>query len=102
MKLMNLFHQTKEAFLFSLVFYIIGILLLTLKVSFAPFIFSVSLLISLIWVFMVLREIMLSPYIDPSERIMLTLFIVFLNIIGGIVYFYFIRERVIQQKGTKK
>ncbi len=73
-----------------------------LKVSFAPVIFSISLLISLIWVFLVLREIMLSRYIDPSERFMLILFIIFLNIIGGIVYFYFIRERVIQQKGAKK
>lgn len=72
-----------------------------LKVSFAPVIFSISLLISLIWVFLVLREIMLSRYIDPSERFMLILFIIFLNIIGGIVYFYFIRERVIQQKGAK-
>ncbi|MBE8721421.1 hypothetical protein C4F40_11885 [Sphingobacterium sp. Ka21] len=102
MKLMNLFHQTKQAFLFSLVFYIIGILLLILKVSFAPFIVSISLLISLIWVFLVLREIMLSPYIDASERFMLILFIIFLNIIGGIAYFYFLRERIIRQKGVKK
>lgn len=93
MKKLN--HQTKQAFFFSLAFYLIAIVLMLFKVSFAPVLFSVSLLISLIWVFLVLREIMFSPSIGNGERLILSLFIIITNIIGGIVYFFLVRKRVI-------
>lgn len=91
----NLNHQTKQAFLFSLAFYLIAIFLIFFKVDFAPILFSISLLISLIWVFLVLREIIFSTSIGNGERLLLTLFIISTNIVGGIVYFFLIRQRVV-------
>jgi len=91
----NLYHQTQQAFFFSLAFYVAAIVLILAKVSFAPVLFSIALLISLIWVFLVLREIMLSTTIGNSERLILLLFIIFTNVIGGIVYFFLLRSRVV-------
>jgi len=98
----NLFHQTKQAFYFSLVFYLLGIAARILYLPFAMVIISISLLISLIWVVLVLREIMLSKTLATGERILLLLFIIFGNILAGIVYFAFIRERVIGKKLNRK
>lgn len=90
----DLYQQTKQAFLFSLTFYSLAVLLMLCKVSFAPILFSVALLVSLIWVFLVLREIMFSTLISNVERILLSLFIIMTNIFGGIIYFYGLRKRV--------
>lgn len=98
----NLVHQTKQAFFFSLVFYVLGALLFLLKIPFAPVFVSVSLLVSLIWVFLVLREIMLSHSIDHTERILLALFIIFFNILAGLLYFAMLRGRIIGKQNTKK
>lgn len=98
----NLFYQTKQAFYFSLVFYILGIISFVLNVPFAPVLVSVSLLVSLIWVFLVLREIMLSTRINNTERILLAFFIIIFNILAGIVYFFLIRERVIGKQNVEK
>ncbi|MBD1429128.1 MULTISPECIES: hypothetical protein [Sphingobacterium] len=91
----NWYAQTKQAFFFSLMFYIGSTILLVLKVSIAPILFSFSLAVSMIWVLLVLREIMLSPRISNQERLLLILFIILLNIFAGIVYFYLLRKRVI-------
>lgn len=98
----NLFHQTKQAFYFSLAFYLLGIAARVLHLPFASVVISVSLLVSLIWVLLVLREILLSTTLTSGERILLVLFIILGNILAGIVYFAFIRERVIGKKGNKK
>lgn len=94
----SLYHQTKQAFFFSLAFYLVAVVLMLFKVGFAPIVFSVALLISLIWIFMVFREVMLSKAIENTERLILLLFIIFTNIIGGAVYFFLLRERVIGKK----
>lgn len=98
----NLFHQTKQAFYFSLVFYVLAVVTIFFKAPFSVVLFSVALLISMIWVLLVLREIMLSVHINTSERILLAVFVILTNILGGIVYFAFIRERVIGQKNRKR
>ncbi|MFZ4863421.1 hypothetical protein ACL9RF_14680 [Sphingobacterium sp. Mn56C] len=96
----NLFYQTKQAFYFSLAFYSIAFIFMVLQVSIAPILFSISLLVSLIWVFLVLRELMLSRFISNSERLLVVLFIILFNIVAGIVYFYFLRERVIGKQNS--
>ncbi|MGJ1385271.1 hypothetical protein ACR782_03640 [Sphingobacterium spiritivorum] len=98
----NLEHQTKQAFLFSLAFYVIGLLACFINIQFATLIISVSLLISLIWVFMVLREIFLSGRISNVERLGLAIFIVMGNILAGAVYFWFLRNRVIHSAVKNK
>ena len=98
----KLFHQTKQAFLFSLVFYVLSLILFVLKVGYAPILLSISILLSLIWVILVLLEIMRSTRISNGERLILVLFIIMGNILAGIVYFYFIRERVTGFKVIKK
>jgi len=98
----TLFHQTKQAFYFSLVFYLLAIASQIFHLPFAPVVISVSLLISLIWVLLVLREILLSTTLTSVERIVLILFIILGNIMAGIVYFAFMRERVIGKKPNKK
>ncbi|WP_156307554.1 hypothetical protein [Sphingobacterium endophyticum] len=98
----KLFHQTKQAFLFSLVFYILSILLFILRVWFAPILLSISGLLSLVWVIMVLLEIIKSPRISDLERLLMVLFVIMGNILAGIVYFYFLRERVTGYKVIKK
>jgi hypothetical protein len=98
----NLFHQTKQAFYFSLAFYILSTGLYLLSVPFAPIFVSISLLISLIWVFLVLREIMSSTKVDPVERILLVLFIIFFNIFAGLVYFFMLRERITGKQNIQK
>ena len=75
--------QTKQAFLFSLAFYIVAILSFLFKMGFAPILLSIALLLSLLWVVLVLLEIMRSTRISNGERMMLSLFIIVLNIIGG-------------------
>ncbi|WP_159637172.1 hypothetical protein [Sphingobacterium composti Ten et al. 2007 non Yoo et al. 2007] len=87
--------QTLQAFYFSLMFYIGATILLLLKASIAPILFSFSLLVSMIWVFLVLREILLSTRITNLERLILVFFIILLNIFSGIVYFLLLRKKVI-------
>jgi len=98
----NLYHQTQQAFFFSLAFYVLASVSLLFKVGFAPILFSVSLLISLIWVFLVLREIMFSVAIGNGEKLILALFIIITNIVGGVAYFFLLREKVIGNKNFKK
>lgn len=98
----NYYHQTKQAFLFSLAFYVLALTLLLFKVSFAPVLISVALLVSLIWIILVLLEVIFSSKISPVEKVMLTLFIIITNILGGIVYFTLLRERVVYRKNIKK
>lgn len=97
----NLYHQTKQAFLFSLAFYLLASILMLFKVGIAPILFSVALLVSMIWVFLVLREIMFSTRIGNGERLILSLFIIFTNIIGGVVYFFLLRQRVVGNNNKK-
>ncbi len=94
----GLYYQTKQAFFFSLVFYIVSTVLMLFKVGFAPILFSVSLVLSMIWVFLVIREIMLSTTISNFERLSLVLFVIITNIVGGSVYFFLLRERVVGKK----
>lgn len=96
------FQQTQQAFFFSLGFYVLTILFFLLKVGFAPILFSISLLLSLVWVVLVLMEIMRSVRITNLERLMLILFVIIANIVAGFVYFYFLRERVTGLKKIKK
>jgi len=98
----KLFLQTKQAFLFSLAFYIFSLLFLLLKIGFAPILLSIAMLVSLIWVVLVLLEIIKSTRISDGERLLLVLFVIVENIIAGIVYFYFVRERVTGYKVIKK
>lgn len=91
----NLTQQTKQAFYFSLGFYFLALVLWWLQFSFAFVLISIALLLSLIWVFLVLREIILSTKVTSIERLLLIIFIIFGNIIAGIAYFFFIRGKVI-------
>ena len=98
----NWYAQTKQAFHFSLMFYIGATILLLLKVSIAPMLFSFSLVVSMIWVLLVLREIMISSRITNQERLLLILFIILLNIFAGIVYFYLLRKKVVGDLENQK
>ncbi|MDM1296035.1 PLDc N-terminal domain-containing protein [Sphingobacterium sp. N143] len=91
----NLEHQTKQAFLFSLAFYIVAILARFFNLGIFPILGSLSILLSLLWVILALREIMLSRTIANGERILMALAIVLFNIIGGIFYFFVWRQRVL-------
>lgn len=91
----NLVHQTQQAFYFSLGFYILAFILQMLNFSLAYILISIALLLSLVWILLVLREIMLSAKLTNTERILLIIFIIFGNIIAGIVYFFFMREKVL-------
>ncbi len=91
----NLAHQTKQAFYFSVGFYILALAMKILHFSFADILISIALLLSLVWTVLVLRELMLSAKLSPTERLLLIIFIIFGNIIAGIVYFFFIREKVV-------
>ncbi|PRD53816.1 hypothetical protein C5749_09855 [Sphingobacterium gobiense] len=97
----NLIHQTQQAFYFSLGFYILAFILWMLNFSLAHILISIALLLSLLWTFLVLREIMLSVKLTNTERLLLIIFIIFGNIIAGAVYFFFLREKVIG-KAIKK
>jgi hypothetical protein len=79
----NLEHQTKQAFLFSLAFYSVAILARLFNLGIFPILGSLSILLSLLWVILVLREIMLSKTISNTERMLMALTIVLLNIVGG-------------------
>lgn len=94
-----LYHQTKQAFFFSLAFYLVSVAMMLLKLPFAPIVVSIAMLVSLIWVILVAREILLSPYISSIERVLLLFFVIAFNIFGGLAYFYLLRERV---TGIKK
>ncbi|UIR55711.1 hypothetical protein LZQ00_15755 [Sphingobacterium sp. SRCM116780] len=94
----NLEHQTKQAFLFSLAFYCIALATKLFHLEIFPILFSISLLLSLIWVVLSLREIIFSGRISNTERMLMAVFIIFFNIIAGIVYFFFLREKVIGKK----
>lgn len=94
----NLEHQTKQAFLFSLAFYVIALVARILHFDIFPIIFSISMLISMIWVVLSLREIIFSGRISNGERALMALFIIFFNIIAGVFYFFVLRERVIGKK----
>jgi len=96
----KIFHQTKQAFLFSLAFYILSILLFIFQTWFAPVLLSISVLLSLVWTIMVLLEIMQSQRINNSQRLLFAVFIILLNILAGIVYFYFLRDKVIGEKNS--
>ena len=98
----NLYRQTKQAFFFSLVFYVVALVSMLLKIGVGPVLFSVALLLSLIWVFLVLREIMLSTTLGNGERLFLVIFIFLTNIIGGAVYFFFLRDRVSPTRNMNK
>ncbi|KGE14702.1 hypothetical protein [Sphingobacterium deserti] len=98
----NLVHQTRQAFYFSLGFYILAIVLKLLQFAFADVLISIALLLSLVWTVLVLREIMLSGNLTAMERILLIIFMIFGNIIAGIAYFFFIRERVIPRQGNNR
>lgn len=98
----RIIHQTKQAFLFSLAFYFMSLALMVLGMSFGPILFSVSLLLSLIWVILVVKEVLQSPFVDQTEKTILTIFIILLNILAGIAYFYFLRDKVLGIKRTKK
>ncbi|NGM65617.1 hypothetical protein [Sphingobacterium sp. SGR-19] len=91
----NLIQQTQQAFYFSLGFYILAFILWVLNVSLAYILISMALLLSLVWILLVLREIMLSVKLTNTERIFLIIFIIFGNIIAGMAYFFFMREKVI-------
>lgn len=93
----DLEHQTKQAFYFSVGFYLLALLLWWMEFSLAFLLISIALLLSLIWVFLVLREIMLSTRLNNIERLLLIIFIIFGNILAGIAYFFFMREKVIQK-----
>jgi len=97
----NLYQQTTQAFYFSLIFYLGAIVFFLLKVSVAPFLFSFALLVSLIWVFLAIREIMLSPRVANSERLLLVIFIIMLNVFAGLIYFFLLRKRVILDQNIK-
>lgn len=90
----KMYRQTKQAFLFSLIFYSLSLILMLFQLPIAPVMMSVSLLVSMIWVVLVMLEIMRSPYIDNVERMGLALFIIMLNILAGIIYFTLIRRKV--------
>lgn len=94
----NLEHQTKQAFLFSLAFYCISIVSKLFYFEIFPILFSISLLLSLIWVVLVLREIIFSGRISNTERMLLALFIILFNIVAGLFYFFKFREKVIGKK----
>lgn len=91
----HLVQQTRQAFYFSLGFYILAILLRLFQFGMASVLISVALLLSLVWVVLVLREIMLSRTLSNTERLLLLLFIIFGNIFAGIIYFFFLREKVL-------
>lgn len=97
----KMYRQTKQAFLFSLVFYSLSLILLLFQLPIAPVMLSVSLLVSMIWVVLVMLEIMRSPHIDNLERMGLALFIIVMNIFAGIIYFTLIRRRVTGISNTR-
>ena len=94
----NYEHQTKQAFLFSLAFYSISLGSKLFHFEIFPILFSISLLLSLIWVVLALREIIFSGRISNTERMLLALFIIFFNIVAGLFYFFKFREKVIAKK----
>jgi len=96
--MMSLEHQTKQAFLFSLAFYCVALLSKILGLGIFPILVSISLLLSLIWVVLVLREIMISARISNIERLWMLLMIIFFNVLGGLFYFYLLRDKVIRKK----
>ncbi|TDS14918.1 hypothetical protein [Sphingobacterium paludis] len=98
----NLIQQTRQAFYFSLGFYILAIALKLFQFTFADVLISIALLLSLVWTVLVLREVMLSQNLTNVERLLLIIFIIFGNIIAGIAYFFFIRERVVPGQGSNK
>ncbi|MGO3108843.1 hypothetical protein [Sphingobacterium sp. JB170] len=91
----NLQNETTQAFYFSLGFYILSFVLKFLQVSFADVVVSIALLLSLLWVVLVLREVMISTRISNVQRLALLIFIILGNILAGIVYFSFLRRYVL-------
>mgnify|MGYP007112290312 CR=1 FL=1 len=98
----DLQNQTTQAFYFSLGFYILALVLKLLQVSFAGILISIALLVSLIWVVLVLREVMISTRIGNLQRFALLIFVIFGNIFAGIVYFYFLRSFVLGRSIKRK
>lgn len=97
----NLIRQTQQAFYFSLGFYILAFIARLLHFSLANVLISIALLLSLVWVLLVLREIMLSIKVSNTERLLLIIFIIFGNIVAGTIYFFFMREKVIGKSVQK-
>lgn len=98
----NLAHQTQQAFYFSLGFYILAILFKILDFPLANVLISIALLLSLTWVFLALREVILSPFLSTTERILLIIFIIFGNVLAGVAYFFFMRDKVLGLSKRKK
>lgn len=55
----------------------------------------------MIWVFLVIRELMLSKHMEKSSCFLLVLFIILGNIFAGIIYFFFLRDTVLGIKAIK-
>ncbi|WDF68738.1 hypothetical protein PQ465_20890 [Sphingobacterium oryzagri] len=91
----NLSQQTKQAFFFSLGFYILALMLKLFDFYWANVFISIGLLLSLVWTVLVLRELMLSTKVSNGERLLLIIFIIFGNIVAGLIYFFLIRDRVL-------
>ena len=91
----NMEHQTKQAFLFSLAFYIVALFSRLFNLGIFPILGSLSILLSLIWVVMALLEVMRSGTISNVERLWMALAIVLFNVVGGILYFFVWRPRVL-------
>lgn len=98
----DLQQQTKQAFYFSLGFYVLAFVSKLIGFWLADILVSVALFLSLIWVLLVLREIMMSPRISNLTRMLWLLFIIFGNVLAGAVYFFFMREKVIGKIENKK
>ncbi|MBP3944164.1 hypothetical protein J5U18_11475 [Sphingobacteriaceae bacterium WQ 2009] len=98
----NLEHQTKQAFLFSLAFYIFALLLLLVNPLFSKIVFSLALMISMLWVALVLKEIIFTTAISSLQKLGYILLIIVGNIFGGMVYFWVLRKYIIGSSSSKK
>ncbi len=97
----SLEHQTKQAFLFNFAFYAIAIILLWIHPLFSRVVISLSFMISMLWMVLVLREIVFSTRIEASQKIFYSLLIIIGNIVGGIIYFWRLRQNVLGSNSIK-
>ncbi len=98
----NLVQQTRQAFYFSLGFYMLAVVCKLMYFWFADVLVSIALFLSLIWILLVLRELMQSTRISNLQRMFWLLFIIFGNVLAGAVYFFYMREKVIGKIENKK
>lgn len=94
--------ETIQAFYFNIAFYLLSFIFIFINPALAFVGISISLMISLIWLLLVLREILLSAHIDGKQKAMYALLVIVLNVLGGAVYFYKFRDRVVGSQTTKK